>query len=146
MTIQGQRVVTTTGIKCEGNAVMLQGVPYPQPYVIEAVGDPARWSRASTPDDYLAGYRADAAVPDIAVGWDLRPRSDSRRPAYDGLLDLQLRRAALGQSLRAARPRRRRGRRRRSGQRRRGRARLGGVVGSAGGLGRSGVGGSVGST
>ena len=39
VTVQGQRIVTTTGIKCEGNAVQLQGVPYPQPYVIEAVGD-----------------------------------------------------------------------------------------------------------
>jgi len=36
--IEGQRVVSTTGIRCEGNAVQLQGVPYPQPYVIEAVG------------------------------------------------------------------------------------------------------------
>ncbi|MGB0099599.1 MAG: DUF881 domain-containing protein, partial [Nocardioides sp.] len=39
VTIAGQRIVSTTGIKCEGNAVQLQGVPYPQPYTIEAVGD-----------------------------------------------------------------------------------------------------------
>ena len=29
--IQGQRVVSTTGIKCEGNSVMLQGVPTRSP-------------------------------------------------------------------------------------------------------------------
>ncbi len=40
VTIQGQRIVTTTGIKCTGSAVQLQGVPYPEPYTIEAVGDP----------------------------------------------------------------------------------------------------------
>lgn len=39
MTIQGQRVVSTTGIKCVGNTVVLHGVPYAPPYVIEAIGD-----------------------------------------------------------------------------------------------------------
>src|ERR1700748_1064397 len=39
VTIQGQRVVTTTGIRCIGNSVQLQGVPYGQPYVISAGGD-----------------------------------------------------------------------------------------------------------
>ena len=49
VTVQGQRVVTTTGIKCEGNAVQLQGVPYSQPYEIAAVGDPGpRWTRSTT--------------------------------------------------------------------------------------------------
>lgn len=39
MTIQGQRVIATTGIKCVGNSVVLHGVPYAPPYVIEAIGD-----------------------------------------------------------------------------------------------------------
>ena len=38
MSIQGQRVVATTGIKCVGNSVVLHGVPYAPPYVIEAIG------------------------------------------------------------------------------------------------------------
>lgn len=38
MTIQGQRVIATTGIKCVGNSVVLHGVPYAPPYVIEAIG------------------------------------------------------------------------------------------------------------
>lgn len=38
MTIQGQRVISTTGIKCVGNSVVLHGVPYAPPYVIEAIG------------------------------------------------------------------------------------------------------------
>src|SRR5699024_7652873 len=42
MTIQGQRVVSTTGIKCVGNTVVLHGVPYAPPYVITAIGDPVR--------------------------------------------------------------------------------------------------------
>src|SRR3954453_18449182 len=70
ITIQGQRVVSTTGIRCIGNSVQLQGVPYSQPYVISAVGDPATLPAAVARDPYLQVYRADAADPDIAVGWD----------------------------------------------------------------------------
>ena len=36
ITIQGRRIISTTGIKCEGNSVMLGGAVYPQPYVISA--------------------------------------------------------------------------------------------------------------
>jgi uncharacterized protein YlxW (UPF0749 family) len=88
VTVQGQRLVTTTGIKCEGNAVQLQGVPYPQPYVIEAVGNQAELLRAIAADDYLEIYREQAAIPDISVGWDLQLQSEVTAPAYDGLLDL----------------------------------------------------------
>ncbi len=89
MTIQGQRVITTTGIKCEGNAVMLQGVAYAQPYVISAIGNPAALEAAVLQDDYLAGYRAAAAVPDISVGWDLRTEERIEAPAYEGLTTMQ---------------------------------------------------------
>jgi uncharacterized protein YlxW (UPF0749 family) len=88
VTVQGQRIVTTTGIKCEGNAVQLQGVPYPQPYVIEAVGDPTRLLDAIEDDEYLQIYREQAAIPDISVGWDLQVQSEVSAPAYDALLDL----------------------------------------------------------
>ena len=42
ISLQGQRLISTTGIKCVGNTVVLDGVPYSPPYVIEAIGDPAR--------------------------------------------------------------------------------------------------------
>jgi len=89
MTIQGQRVITTTGIKCEGNAVMLQGVAYAQPYVISAVGNPAALEAAVLQDDYLAGYREDAGVADISVGWEMRTEERIEAPAYDGLTAMQ---------------------------------------------------------
>lgn len=88
VTIAGQRVISTTGIKCEGNAVTLQGQPYPQPFVISAVGDPAALAAAIDADDYLTIYREQSEVPDIAVGWDLATQTDLTAPAYDGLLDL----------------------------------------------------------
>ena len=89
VTIQGQRVVSTTGIRCIGNSVQLQGVPYTQPYRISAVGDRATCSRAiaTTPTSQVYRRRG-------------RPRHQRRlgrasiedrvtAPAYDGLTDLQ---------------------------------------------------------
>lgn len=40
ISLQGQRLISTTGIKCVGNTVVLEGVPYSPPYRIEAVGNP----------------------------------------------------------------------------------------------------------
>lgn len=88
ITLQGQRIVTTTGIKCSGSAVRLQGVPYPQPYTIEAVGDPVALTSALDRDEDVLRYRADALSPEIGVGWDLEPRDDVLAPAYDGTLDI----------------------------------------------------------
>jgi uncharacterized protein YlxW (UPF0749 family) len=86
--LQGQRMVSTTGIKCEGNSVVIQGVPYPQPYVIEAVGDVGELSGAIADDRYLQIYREQADDPAIDVGWVLDIADEITAPAYDGLLDL----------------------------------------------------------
>ncbi len=83
--IQGQRIITTTGIKCEGNAVQLDGVPYAQPYVIEAVGDQAAILQAIDNDDYLRIYREQAALPTIDVGWRVETPPVVIAPAYAGL-------------------------------------------------------------
>ena len=88
VTIQGQRVVSTTGIKCEGNAVQLQGVPYSQPYVISAVGDQSALLDSIATDDYLQVYREQAADPDISVGWSLDVEDVVVAPAFEGVLDI----------------------------------------------------------
>lgn len=88
VTIAGQRVISTTGIKCSGSTVLLQGVPYPQPFEIEAVGDIDDLIRAVDEDDYISLYRDQAADPDIAIGWSMEVASQVQAPAYDGLLDL----------------------------------------------------------
>jgi uncharacterized protein YlxW (UPF0749 family) len=88
VTIQGQRVVSTTGIRCIGNAVQLQGVPYSQPYVISAVGDPTTISDAIARDSYLQVYREDAVDPAVGVGWQEQTEEHLVAPAYDGLLGL----------------------------------------------------------
>jgi uncharacterized protein YlxW (UPF0749 family) len=93
VTIQGQRVVSTTGIRCIGNSVQLQGVPYSQPYRISAIGDVAALTTAIENDAYLQVYREDSENPDINVGWDEVVEEQITAPAYDGLTDLQYARA-----------------------------------------------------
>ncbi len=88
VTIAGQRIVSTTGIKCEGNAVQLQGVPYSQPYRISAVGDQTALLDAIDSDSYLQIYRQQADDPRIQIGWSLATDDSITAPAYDGLLDL----------------------------------------------------------
>lgn len=88
ITIQGQRVVSTTGIKCVGNSVQIHGVPYPQPYVVSAVGDPLALQAAIDADDYLDLYRADADNPQIQMGWLVEALREVVAPAYAGLLDI----------------------------------------------------------
>ncbi|WP_459970006.1 DUF881 domain-containing protein [Nocardioides pyridinolyticus] len=88
VTVAGQRIVSTTGIKCEGNAVQLHGVPYPQPYVISAVGDQGDLLTAIEHDEYVGIYRQLSADPDYALGWELTLEDSVTAPAYDGLLDL----------------------------------------------------------
>ncbi|GAA4817046.1 DUF881 domain-containing protein [Nocardioides caeni] len=89
VTIAGQRVISTTGIKCRGNAVQLQGVPYPQPYVIQAVGDQVDLLDAVDGDPLVTGYRDDSVDPAIGIGWEMETEDAVTAPAYDGLLDLQ---------------------------------------------------------
>jgi uncharacterized protein YlxW (UPF0749 family) len=85
VTIQGQRVISTTGIKCSGSTIQLQGVPYPQPFVIEAVGDVASLVRSLDDDQYVSVYRDQAANPKISIGWSMQEESRVVAPAYGGL-------------------------------------------------------------
>ena len=85
ISIQGQRLVTTTGIKCEGNAVQLDGQPYAQPYEITAVGDQVALLRAIEEDRDLRVYREQAKLPDIAVGWNLESHATITVPGYTGV-------------------------------------------------------------
>jgi uncharacterized protein YlxW (UPF0749 family) len=88
VTVMGKRIVSTTGIKCIGNSVNLQGQPYSPPYVISAVGDQDELIDAVADDANLQAYRVQADDPTIAIGWDLEIEDDVTAPGYDGLLDL----------------------------------------------------------
>lgn len=88
VTIEGQRLITTTGIKCDGNLVSLQGVPYPPPYDIVGIGVPERMLASLAADSYLDIYREAAADPRGGVVYAAEQVPQAIAPAYDGLLDL----------------------------------------------------------
>lgn len=87
VTIQGQRIVSTTGIKCDGNAIQLDGRAFPQPFVIQGVGDQAGMVAAIAADPYLEDYRTLAGSELIQLGWDLDLIPVATAPAYDGALE-----------------------------------------------------------
>jgi uncharacterized protein YlxW (UPF0749 family) len=92
MTVQGQRVISTTGIKCVGNTVVLHGIPYSPPYVITAVGDPAAMLAAINDSPYIDIYLD--YVQAYGLGWDVLPHSMVELPASDATLDLDYARPA----------------------------------------------------
>lgn len=86
MTIQGQRVVATTAVKCVGNTVVLHGVPYAPPYVIAAIGDQDGLMAGLDTDEYVRIYRDYAAR--YQLGYDAKREQHIDMPAYRGSLTM----------------------------------------------------------
>lgn len=86
MTIQGQRVISTTGVKCVGNTVVLHGIPYAPPYVVSALGNQARLKAALAGSEPVRIYKQYVD----AYGLVYDEHTDSRRvfPGHQGSLDL----------------------------------------------------------
>jgi uncharacterized protein YlxW (UPF0749 family) len=87
MTIQGQRVVSTTGIKCVGNVVILHGVPYSPPYRIAAIGPSDAMLSSVTTSPYIELYLQ--VVEQAGLGWDVSTDGSMSMPGYDGTTALQ---------------------------------------------------------
>ena len=87
MTIQGQRVISTTGVKCVGNTVVLHGIPYAPPYVISALGDPQRLRGALTASRPLQIYQQYVTAYGLVYQERVEARADF--PAHQGSMDLQ---------------------------------------------------------
>ncbi len=81
MTLQGQRVVSTTGIKCVGNTVVLQGVPYSPPYRVAAIGPGKQMYDALAASPEVASYRQ-FTDPPYNLGWSVRQRPRLDLPAF----------------------------------------------------------------
>ncbi|MBW8749997.1 MAG: DUF881 domain-containing protein [Propionibacteriales bacterium] len=96
MTLQGQRVVSTTGIKCVGNTVMLHGVPYSPPYKIAAIGDPIQLQASLDASDYVADYLY--AVDTLGLGYDVATSGHLEFPGYEGSSTLKYAKADTASS------------------------------------------------
>lgn len=87
MTIQDQRVIATTGVKCVGNSVVLHGRPYAPPYVISAIGDPDKLAAGLAASPYLKAYREHSEA--YSLGYQQKREQSLRLPAYQGSVDLR---------------------------------------------------------
>jgi uncharacterized protein YlxW (UPF0749 family) len=95
MTLQGQRVVATTGIKCVGNTVVLHGVPYSPPYRVSAIGPIGQMLAAVNQSPYIALYLQSV---EKGLGWNVRVDPTLDMPGYDGSTELDYARPATGSS------------------------------------------------
>jgi uncharacterized protein YlxW (UPF0749 family) len=87
MTIQGQRVIATTGIKCVGNTVVLHGIPYAPPYVIRAIGDQERLRNALATSEPVRIYNQYVAA--YGLVYEERSQPRAQFGAHQGALELQ---------------------------------------------------------
>ena len=87
MTIQGQRVISTTGIKCVGNTVVLHGIPYAPPYVIEAIGDQEGLMAGLDDSRAVQIYRQ--YVDAYGLGYSAEKRDALELPGYSGQVGLR---------------------------------------------------------
>ena len=87
MTIQDQRVVATTGVKCVGNVVILHGVPYSPPYRITAIGPTDDMLTSVTTSPYIQLYLR--VVAESGLGWSVETHDSVSLPGYSGSTDLE---------------------------------------------------------
>lgn len=87
VTIQDQRVVSTTGIKCVGNVVILHGVPYSPPYRISAVGPTDSMLTSVTTSPYIQLYLR--VVKESGLGWAVAAHDSMSMPGYTGSTELE---------------------------------------------------------
>lgn len=88
MTIQGQRVISTSAIRCVGNNVVLHGVPYSPPYKISAIGDADQMSDALFASRQVKIYLEYVNNKRFQLGWDVERAPSLRMPAFEGSIDL----------------------------------------------------------
>lgn len=89
VTLMGQRLISTTGIKCDGNSVTLQKLPYAPPYRIVAIGNQVDILTALEQDEAVSTFRALADDPAYQLGWDLTTQLHAEAPAYSGPTTMQ---------------------------------------------------------
>ena len=86
MTLMGERVVSTTAVRCVGNTLLIQGRLVGPPFVIRAIGDADAMRTALDLEPGVALFRR--YVDDFGLGYRVTESKRLRFPAYEGPLDL----------------------------------------------------------
>ncbi len=86
MTLMGQRIVSTSAVRCVGNTVILHGRVYGPPFVVTAVGETDALRDALDTDPGVLVFRD--YVERFGLGYTVRTSRSMQLPAYDGPLEL----------------------------------------------------------
>lgn len=88
MTIMGERVISTTAVRCVGNTLLLHGRTFSPPFVITAIGDQAQMQRSLNQSSGVRLFR-DAARR-FGVGYHVTVEADEvKLPGYEGPLSMK---------------------------------------------------------
>jgi uncharacterized protein YlxW (UPF0749 family) len=87
MMLMDQRVVSTSAVRCVGSTLRLQGQVYSPPYVIKAIGSPAKLRQALDRSPEVSIYRE--YVRAVGLGYKVTEQRSIRMPAFSGALDLK---------------------------------------------------------
>jgi len=83
MTINGERITSTSAVRCVGNTLLLHGTAYAPPYRIDAIGAQSALQRALRRDPSAQRFRVFAE--EFRLGFDVRARRDLKLPAFRGV-------------------------------------------------------------
>lgn len=86
MTLMGQRVISTSAVRCIGTVLYMHGLRYSPPYTFEVIGDPDRLLAALEQDRVVSRYRD--YVDAYGLGWSVSVQDKLELPAYEGPTDL----------------------------------------------------------
>jgi len=86
MTIMGQRVISTSAVRCVGNTLLLAGRVYSPPFVISAVGDQAGMASSLRSSPGVRLYQQYVKAYGLRLGTSRG--ADTNLPGYDGPVTL----------------------------------------------------------
>jgi uncharacterized protein YlxW (UPF0749 family) len=96
MSVNGQRILATTAIRCVGNVLLLHGTTYSPPYEIAAIGDEVALTAALDRDP--AVQRFEDAVKSFQLGFAVEVEDALELPGYEGISAMQVARPVAGAS------------------------------------------------
>lgn len=86
MTVMGERIISTSAVRCVGNTLLIQGRLVGPPFVVRAVGDAERMRAALDREPGVALFRQ--YVDSFGLTYDVAAARSLSMPAYQGPLDL----------------------------------------------------------
>jgi uncharacterized protein YlxW (UPF0749 family) len=86
VTLMGERLISTSAVRCVGNTLLIQGRLVGPPFVVRAIGDDRRMREALDREPGVALFRQYVDAFDLT--FRVAPAARISAPAYQGTLDL----------------------------------------------------------